>query len=301
MLLNKSIPVGYTLKKIWKDLIIVTIISNAIVFIDKNFNENDYALPMSIAAIIGTAISLVLAFRTAQAYDRWWEARKVWGEIVNDSRTFVRQILYLNLSEDQTNPKEDQRRSIYRQIGWCYTLVDRLRTSTIFPDLRRYISEEEFKALKDHDNIPASLLANHQKDLKNAFSQGALNELQQSNIDLTIKQLTDHMGKCERIKGTIFPAMYSKYTHFLIYIFIILLSLGMVDALGYVESPVVIVVSMAFFFLEKTAVMLQDPFENRPSDIDILNISRNIERVSLQMMGEKEVPDKLVPGDYFIM
>ena len=238
MLLNKSIPFGYTLKKIWKDLLIVTIISNMIVFIDKNFNENDYALPMSIAAIIGTAISLVLAFRTAQAYDRWWEARKVWGEIVNDSRTFVRQILYLNTMEDPTSG-DDQRKSVYRQIGWCYSLVDRLRTSTVFPDLRKYISEKEFEELKDHDNIPASLLANHQKDLKSAFSQGKLNELQQSNIDRTIKLLTDHMGKCERIKGTIFPAMYSKYTHFLIYIFIILLSLGMVDALGYVESPVV--------------------------------------------------------------
>jgi len=58
---------------------------------------------------------------------------------------------------------------------------------------------------------------------------------------------------------------------------------------------------MAFFLLERTGIILQDPFENRPSDIDILNISRNIERVCLQMMGEKEVPDKIQPEKYYIM
>ena len=92
MLLNKRIPLSYTLKKIWPELLVVTIISNIIVFLDKNYNVNNYALPLTIAAIIGTAISLVLAFRTAQAYDRWWEARKVWGEIVNDSRTFEKPV-----------------------------------------------------------------------------------------------------------------------------------------------------------------------------------------------------------------
>jgi putative membrane protein len=75
----------------------------------------------------------------------------------------------------------------------------------------------------------------------------------------------------------------------------------MIDYLGYVESPVVIAVAMAFFLLEKTGIILQDPFENRPSDIDILNISRNIERVSLQMMGEDNIPDKIQAQKYFIM
>jgi len=73
MLLNKRIPLGYTIRKIWPEFLLVTIISNVVVYLDKNFNVNDYALPLTIAAIIGTAISLVLAFRTAQAYDRWWD------------------------------------------------------------------------------------------------------------------------------------------------------------------------------------------------------------------------------------
>jgi putative membrane protein len=301
MLLDKPIPISYTLKKIWRELLVVTVVSNVIVFIDKNYNVNNYALPLTIAAIIGTAISLILAFRTAQAYDRWWEARKIWGAIVNDSRTYVRQILYFNIAADDGASNQKQKSSILRQIAWCYSLVEKLRTNGKFSHLSRYLSEEEFEEVKDQDNIPNALLAIHQKDLKNALDAGLISEYQQINIDNTIQRLTDHMGKCERIKGTVFPSMYRKYTRFLIYIFLIFLSLGMVDYLGYVESPVIITVAMAFFLLERTGIILQDPFENRPSDIDILNISRNIERVCLQMMGEKEVPDKIQPEKYYIM
>jgi len=280
---------------------VVTVLSNVIVFLDKNYNTNNYALPLTIAAIIGTAISLILAFRTAQAYDRWWEARNIWGAIVNDSRTYARQILYLNTVSDDGESNQAQRSSILRQIAWCYSLVDRLRTNGKFSKLNKYISEEEFNDVKDQDNIPNALLVIHQKELRRAFNTGLINEYQQINIDNTIQRLTDHMGKCERIKGTVFPSMYRKYTRFLIYIFLIFLSLGMVDYLGYVESPVIITVAMAFFLLERTGIILQDPFENRPSDIDILNISRNIERVCLQMMGETEVPDKIQPEKYYIM
>lgn len=278
----------------------ITVISNIIVFIDRNYNVNDYSLPLSIAAIIGTAISLILAFRTAQAYDRWWEARKIWGAIVNDSRTFARQILYFNITPGNS-AMQKKKKSIRRQIAWCYSLVARLRTNGKFSDLSKYISEEELEEVKDQDNIPNALLAIHQKELKNALDAGLINEYQQINIDNTIQRLTDHMGQCERIKGTVFPSMYGKYTRFLIYIFLIFLSLGMVDSLGYVESPVIITVAMAFFLIERTGIILQDPFENRPSDIDILNISRNIERVCLQMMGDTEVPDKIKPEKYYIM
>ena len=301
MLLNKPIPLTYTVRKIWPELVLVSIISIVIVYLDKNYNVNDYALPLSIAAIIGTAISLILAFRTAQAYDRWWEARKIWGAIVNDSRTFTRQILFLNVVEADEKLKERQKRSILRQIAWCYSLAVRLRTGEMYSELGEYISSEELDEVKDQDNIPNALLLIHQRDLKKAFGDGVINEYQQLNIDSTITRLTDHMGMCERIKGTVFPSMYRKYTRFLIYIFLIFLSLGMVDYLGYVESPVVIVVAMAFFLLEKTGIILQDPFENRPSDIDVLNISRNIERVCRQMMKDQDIPDKIKPKKYYVM
>ena len=159
---------------------------------------------------------------------------------------------------------------------------------------------DEYKEGTTHDNIPNALLLFHQKDLKKAIELGFISDLQQLNLDNTLTRLTDQMGKCERIKNTVFPSMYQKYTRYLIYLFLVLLSMGMVDSLGYVEGPVVIVVALAFFLIEKTGVILQDPFENRQSDIDILNISRNIERSLLQMMGEKQVPEKIKPGPFYI-
>lgn len=301
MLLHKNIPYSYTVKKVWREMLIVFIISTVIVFVDRNFNTENYAMPLSISAVLGTAISLVLAFRTAQGYERWWEARKIWGSIVNDSRTLGRQVLYYDMPSDSDEKRSWQVKVIKRHIGWCYALVNSLRRIQSSDNYSEYLLEEEYNRYKNHDNIPNAILVDQQQDLKTAVSEGYISELQQINFDETLRRLTDHMGKCERIKNTVFPTMYEKYTRFLIFLFLVFLALGMVDYLGYVEGPVVIIVALAFFLLEKTAVILQDPFENRPSDIDILNISTNIDRSLRQMMGESELPEKVKPHEYYTM
>ncbi len=104
MLLKKNIPIGYVFGKVKIELVIITVYSLAIAVIHEWFLEVPISIPLAVPAVLGTVISLLLGFRSNQAYDRWWEARQVWGAIVNDSRTLARQVL--NFTESQYEEDE---------------------------------------------------------------------------------------------------------------------------------------------------------------------------------------------------
>ena len=126
----------------------------------------------------------------------------------------------------------------------------------------------------------------HAKELKTALNEDKINAYQQVEIDTTLTKLCDSMGKCERIKNTVFPTTYSMYIRFTLLLFILLLPFGLTDFLGWLQIPLVTTIGAAFFLIEKMAIHLQDPFENRPTDTPMISISNNIEKNLLQMVDE---------------
>lgn len=302
MLLKKNIPIRYIFGKIKYEILFVTIYGIAIEVIYQNFHITNISIPMTVHSVLGTIISLLLAFRSNQAYDRWWEARIIWGAIVNDSRTFARQIL--SLMEDPLDPDRIdgfKKRMIKRQIAWCYALGKGLRRDDPMPMISKFVSEEELEYLKDFDNKHVGLVQLHARDLNNALKQGWINPYQQVEIDQTLTRLCDHMGKSERIKNTVFPSTYSLYIHLALHFFILLLPFGLVQLFGFLMVPVLVVITACFFLIEKMAIHLQDPFENKPTDTPVLSISRNIERDLKQMMKDKHVPQAFQPETFYIL
>lgn len=302
MLLKKNIPIRYIFGKIKYEILFVTIYGIAIEVIYQNFHITNISIPMTVHSVLGTIISLLLAFRSNQAYDRWWEARIVWGAIVNDSRTFARQIL--SLMEDPLDPDRIdgfKKRMIKRQIAWCYALGKGLRRDDPMPMISKFVSEEELEYLKDFDNKHVGLVQLHARDLNNALKQGWVNPYQQVELDQTLTRLCDHMGKSERIKNTVFPSTYSLYIHLALHFFILLLPFGLVQLFGFLMVPVLVVITACFFLIEKMAIHLQDPFENKPTDTPVLSISRNIERDLKQMMRDKTVPQAFQPEKFYIL
>lgn len=302
MLLKKNIPIRYIFGKIKYEILFVTIYGIAIEVVYQNFHITNISIPMTVHSVLGTIISLLLAFRSNQAYDRWWEARIVWGAIVNDSRTFARQIL--SLMEDPLDPDRIdgfKKRMIKRQIAWCYALGKGLRRDDPMPMISKFVSEEELEYLKDFDNKHVGLVQLHARDLNNALKQGWVNPYQQVELDQTLTRLCDHMGKSERIKNTVFPSTYSLYIHLALHFFILLLPFGLVQLFGFLMVPVLVVITACFFLIEKMAIHLQDPFENKPTDTPVLSISRNIERDLKQMMRDKHVPQAFQPEKFYIL
>lgn len=293
MLLKENIPVSYVFGKIKKELILVALYSAIIYFIHQYYNFKAVSIPLTVSTILGTIISLLLAFRSNQAYDRWWEARILWGKIVNDCRTFTRQVLtFVDSSHDGEQKRALKERIIRRQMAWCYSLSCHLRGQNAKENLEAYLSDDDVKNIKKLDHIPLAINELQGHDLRTLYKLGWINEYQQVAMDNSLTNFMNSMGGCERIKNTVFPSTYSVYIHWLVMFFVLLLPFSLIEFFGIFQVPLVIAISSAFFLIEKMAIHLQDPFENKPTDTPTTAISRTIENNLKQMMKD-ELPEDI--------
>ncbi|MCF8330693.1 MAG: hypothetical protein K9I37_10175 [Crocinitomicaceae bacterium] len=296
MLLNKRIPLYYILNKVKYDLVIVLIVSLSALFVTDRYKELLPEMPLTIPAFIGTAISILLSFKLSQSYERWWEARKVWGAIVNDSRSLVIQLQTLTAKGND----ELIKKIAFRQIAWCYSLGQSLRGLNPTDNLNDFVSEEDLSEIMQHDNKPLALLQLNARDIKQLKDTNQLDLFSQIQLDNTLVRLCDAQGKCERIKSTIFPVTYRLFLQGLIYLFVITLAVSLrVD--GLFETPLLVAISASFFLLEKSARHMQDPFENRPTDTAMTSIARKIEINIRQLLKETQIPAAHQPGKFYLL
>ena len=284
----------------WKLLAFATIYTILVVYLQRH-GHNWINTPVAIPAMLGTVLSVLLGFRTAAAYDRWWEARKVWGGIVNDSRTFARKVLTLIDNQDGEPPSPLQKNLIHRQIAWPYTLARSLRGQDAMTDVEDQLGLKEIQGLSKQQNVPNALLMTQGVHLRAAYDDGLITEYFFASIEETLGRLTDHMGKCERIKKTVFPMYYSYFLSRAVFVFFLLLPSGLAPYLEWLTVPVALITMFLFYLIEMAGTILQDPFENRPSDPPIMAISRTIDINLRQQLGETELPEPLVPVDGVLM
>jgi ion channel-forming bestrophin family protein len=300
MLLKNKIPISYVFGKVKYEVLFMAFYASLIWYVEYAYNLIGKAdIPLNVPMVLGTVLSLLLAFKSNQAYDRWWEARIIWGAIVNDSRSLIRQLLVF-IADPYVSVKvlNFQERFTQRQIAWCYSLGQSLRNQSPTMGLEKYLTEEELAFVSEHDNVPNAILLLHGRDLKYAMEAGWINKFQQVDMDETLSKLCDAMGKCERIKNTVFPTTFSLYIHFTLFFFVLLLPFALIDIFGVLEIPMVIAIATTFFLIEKMTIHLQDPFENRPTDTPVTSIARNIERNLNQMLHGKRLPEKFTSADF---
>ena len=294
MLLNKRIPASYILNKVKYDLIYVLIVSLLVYYITEKYRNFLPEMPFTIPAFLGTAISILLSFKLSQSYERWWEARKVWGAIVNDSRSFVIQLQTLVAKGNE----ELIRKIAFRQIAWCYCLGQSLRGLDPTEGLDKFICLEDLKVIDQHNNKPLALLQLHGHDIKDLKENNQLDVFAQLQLDNTLVRLCDAQGKSERIKTTIFPVTYRLFLHAIIYLFIVTLSIALNNVAGIFEIPLLLLIASAFFLLEKSATHMQDPFEHKPTDTAVTTLARTIEINIKQLLKETQIPEPL-KADFF--
>ncbi|WP_187477693.1 bestrophin family protein [Amniculibacterium sp. G2-70] len=292
MLLNKRISIGYFVRQIKYQIILIVFFAFFIGFLDDISLFKKISIPLIIPALLGTAVSLLLAFRTAQSYERWWEARTVWGAIVNDSRSFIRLVR-------QFVPElpEESRLVAERQIVWVYALGEALRKQVFSDKVKNYLQSHNITGT----NIPNAILDKHSEQIRKIAAEGHISDFKEVQLNEVLMRLCDSMGKCERLKNTVFPRAYSILLHTLIYVFAFLLPFGLEDSQLTVEIVTTIIVPIIFITIEKTAIIMQDPFENTPVDTPMTALAQTIEINLLQMIGEKNIPAKKENDSYFEM
>lgn len=246
MLLNKRISILDFIKTIKVDIVLISSYAVVVGIFDQYGFLDKISVPIGVTAVFGTAVALLLGFRTNQAYERWWEARIIWGAIVNDSRTLVRQcVSFFKRSNGQYDTLVNEMAN--RQIIWCYALGESLRKLPFSHRVIKYKESNKTEAF----NIPNALLSEHSETLLKAKEKGMVNDFQQVQIDSTIARLCDSMGKCERIKNTVFPKAHSLLIHTIIYVFATMLPFGLTDEYLIVEIGLTIGIPIIFIAIEK--------------------------------------------------
>lgn len=290
MILAHKLPLKFLLLSARRDMFFVA--SFTIIALIAHYFVEFPSIPIAISTLLGTAISLILSFRLSQSYDRWWEARTIWGAIVNDSRSLVLQLLNYSKSSDRSEVEIMAK----RHIVWVDAVALMLRKRPLETTVKKYITDEEYKIYKEAYHAPL-LIAQEQIASLNTLD---LNSYEKMQIDSTFVRLVSSMGQVERIKNTVFPSAYQRYLHLSIYLFLGFISVSLANLGHHWEIALLMLIAAPFFLLEKAAEHLQDPFENRPTDVPISSIARNVEINILTLLQEKEIPKPLEPEDYYL-
>lgn len=297
MIINRRVPFKFLLNEIKVQLLTVALLGVIFGLLPYYLPEYAPDISIQIATTLGIAISILLSYKINQSYNRWWEARTIWGAIVNDSRSLILQLqLYIN-SENEYVTKIS-----HYQIGWCRALERSLRKQDILAVLENLLSEEEIKKIGEHSNVPLAISQLQNRCLKKLYDDNLLNEFARIQIEKTLNDLVASMGRAERIKNTIFPPTFGQILHAAIYLFAVFLSLSSSFRLNLVLQVVILIsVSMMFFFLEMLAHRLQNPFNNNPTDTPMTALSRTIEINIRQLLDEREIPDPIEPQGFYLM
>jgi putative membrane protein len=302
MIVEKRISFTRLVRLIWLELLGILAVSALPVVSLIYFDLGDYAINASIPLVIGTAIAIFLGFRTNSAYERWWEARKLWGAIIADSRSLVR---LCNAFIGSASPEQDDidraavQQICYRQIAWAQILNFRLKDLSVAAEVSRLLDERDQEALTLSRDPNLTLLARHSKSVQEQLRRGRLDTRQVVLIEQTISRLTDHYGGCQRIKTTVFPTHYSYFTRVFIWIFITLLafSLPAHENANYSLIPAIFLIGWVFFMVEGIGSYMQDPFINNRNVIPMESLSRMIEIDLREAIGETELPQPIKPVD----
>ncbi|MFT3923759.1 MAG: bestrophin family ion channel [Myxococcales bacterium] len=266
------------------NIIKFALLSVAVVIAEELTGEVAGVLPDVPVSVLGAAIGIYVGFRTNSAYDRWWEARKLWGQLTNSSRHLTAEIMAY-LPGDQHEPL--RRRLILSLIRYAHLLRCELRGTPLDAD-------EDLKRLAADQSTSAPgttvLLRQLLVELAGLAQSGQLDDRRLQSIDQTIAVFYDVQGGCERIKNTPFPPGYGFIAEILIRTYAVMLPLAIVDDLHWFAMPVAILVCLAFKLVSEVGRALEDPFTNVPSALPLHAMSMGIERNLRDALGEAALP-----------
>ncbi|RDE24850.1 hypothetical protein DV711_04500 [Motiliproteus coralliicola] len=247
--------------------------------------------------VLGVALSLFLGFRNNACYERWWEARKHWGQLLVDGRSLARQANSF-LDDEVEGAAETKKRLVHLTIAFTHALRHQLRQTNGWSDIEPYIQAEDHERLKRSQNLPDCLLQLLGQELGRCRRQGLLSDILIQNFDERITSMAGVLAACERIQNTPLPFAYMLLVHRTAYIYCLLLPFGVVGALGAFTPLLCAIVAYTFFGLDALSEELEEPFGLSSNDLPLSAMSRTLEINLLEAIGETELPPALKPSGH---
>ena len=252
-------------------------------------------------ALYGSVIGIIVGFRNNSAYGRWWEARQLWGQIVNNSRSLARQICAtmhpsrIADEDDLSRLGEMQHDLVYHQIAFVKSLRQQLRGLSPWKELRPLLNTHELEMLRDEKNVALAIQQRMGQMLREAKDRGWIDSPEWQSMDRNLDDLTDAQGGAERIKNTPMPKQYDYFPMLFVRIYCLLLPVGLVKQLGWFTPLGSTLVGFMVLALDKIGQDLEDPFDNTIHDIPMTAITTTIEINLRQLLGEKNLPEPVKP------
>lgn len=232
----------------------------------------DLAVPETAHSLVGAALGLLLVFRTNASYDRFWEGRKLWGGMVNETRNLAR------LSSTLIASRPDLvRQIILWTMAFPWSAMHRLRGSRELGQIRDELPPEQVSAVAAADHVPLSVARRITALVEEARAAGAISDVQQSQIDQNTQLLIDYIGGCERIRSTPLPFAYTVHLRRALIAYCFTLPLALVARFGWDTIIATLLLAYVLFGIEEIGVEIEDPFGTDENDLPLDEICRNIE------------------------
>ena len=291
---------GVALPHIWGRTLAVTGVSIAVTIAYGRVPWMHHSVGATPFALIGLPLGIFLGFRNNTAYDRFWEGRKLWGALVNTSRSLTRQILTL-IEPQPDAPDQDPEgvrlhevAMVHMLIAYVHALRHHLRETDPFSTLERLLPADEVARLTGEENVPIAVLQRIAEQMVEARRKHWIHPLHVPVIEGSLTGITDIQGACERIKSTPIPYSYTVLMHRLVALYCVLLPFGLEETAGWATPVVVLCISYALFGLDSIGEEIEQPFGMDPNDLPLSSISRTIEGNLRRRIGEPP-PEKYVP------
>ncbi|REA63696.1 multidrug transporter [Dyadobacter luteus] len=322
--------IPWTKEKIYKMLLISVVPTLLFYFLGWTW----LAIPWVPVALLGTATAFISGFNNTQTYNRLWEARQIYGAIINNSRALSMMIKDFIRTDDKAEEKLLHKEMVYRHIAWLTALRFQLRESkswehvktkswnreylqyykvpewesSLEEELKPFLSEQERQFILERKNRAVQIIALQTDQLRKLNEHGLVTDFNYVALENQFKELYDQQGKCERIKNFPYPRQFSTINVFFTNAFCALLPFGFLNEFSKIGEPFVwltipfsVMTGWVFMTLQQIGESTENPFEGNANDVSITQISRNIEIDLRDMLGEKDLPAPLAPMNNILM
>ncbi|MBP6686554.1 MAG: hypothetical protein KA160_01745 [Lacibacter sp.] len=337
MITNRIINPKVIIQFAWRLQAVVFVISGLVFVLYDFFHIKSIAIPFLPVSTIGTAVAFYVGFKNNSAYDRLWEARRIWGSITNASRMWGAMVMDVVASRhDSPEAAKVKKQLLYRHITWMNMLRLQLRRNPVFKEswyvsspklqvvkdvfgdekfehhvyeiMSKFLNADERKAVEHKANIASALMKLQNEELIRLKNKGWLDEYEHSDMSKLILEFYNQQGASERIKSFPFPRQYASFSTVFVFIFIALLPFSLIGELAKLNAeinwmvmPFSMLIAWVFSVMEQIGDASENPFDNGVNDIPMTAICRNVEIELREMLGEKELPPRIEPVQGILM
>jgi putative membrane protein len=240
-------------------------------------------VPATMHTLVGVSLGLLLVFRTNASYDRWWEGRKLWGGIVNETRNLIRLAL-VHLKGDRATIE----RIAHRTIAFAYATMNQLRDTKSLGDAAKYFDAATKQQIESSHHPALTLATEITESIAESQRRGLIGEKAMFMLDQNVQLLIDYIGGCERIHKTPLPYAYIVHLRRALIIYLWTLPFAFWGDLRWWALPGVLAISFTFLGIEEIGVEIEDPFEGEPNDLPLEAICQTIENNLTAMLAENK-------------